>query len=205
MTTKKFMYGVGEVKYSGFTIGYIEKCSFDLGGQKGEVTKVEAEQTPGTPVLVIPQSNGTISPTFNLVQLDYENLHACLGGYLHYAAEDTEKATPVGWTAPKSIVVLEGPWKIKLVSGQSILIPNALFQSDLEGKLALTEVAKVSCRLEPMTPADGGQPYGVFDNDKLPDEWAGYALPVSGEDDDSDDVGAGSGSGTGDGNAEDFG
>lgn len=184
------MYGVGEVKFSGFTIGYIEKGSFDLGGQKGEVTKIEAEQAPGTPVLVIPQSNGTISPTFNLVQLDYENLHTCLGGYLHYAANDSEKTTPIGWTAPKSIVVLEGPWEIKLVSGQSILIPNALFQSDLEGKLALTEVAKVACQLEPMAPEDGGQPYGVFDSDNLPDEWAEYALPASG-----DEVGSG-GSGT---------
>lgn len=182
MATKKFMYGIGEVKYKDFTIGYIEKGSFDLGGQKGEVTKIEAEQTPGTPALVIPQSNGTISPTFNLIQLDYENLHKSLGGYLHYAAEDAEKNAPIGWTAPKSIVMLEGPWEIKLVSGQSILIPSALLQSDLEGKLTLTETAKVACQLEPMVPEDGGQPYGVFDSDNLPDEWAQYKLPAPEED-----------------------
>ena len=181
---KKFMYGVGEVKYRDFTIGYIEKDSFDLGGEKGEVTKIEAEQVPGTPVLVIPQSNGTISPTFNLIQLDYANLNAALGGYLHYASSDANKESPIGWTAPKSIVTLEGPWEIKLVSGQSILIPSALLQSDLEGKLTLTETAKVACQLEPMMPEDGGQPYGVFDSDNLPTEWASYSLPAA--DDDGD-------------------
>ena len=28
---KNFMYGIGAVKYKDFTIGYIEKNSFDLG------------------------------------------------------------------------------------------------------------------------------------------------------------------------------
>ena len=33
---KNFMYGIGAVKYKDFTIGYIEKNSFDLGGKKPE-------------------------------------------------------------------------------------------------------------------------------------------------------------------------
>ena len=41
---KNFMYGIGAVKYKDFTIGYIEKNSFDLGGKKPEAAKIEAEQ-----------------------------------------------------------------------------------------------------------------------------------------------------------------
>ena len=77
---KNFMYGVGAVKYKDFVVGYIEKNSFDMGGQKPESAKIEAEQVPGTPVLIIPQSNGSIAPTFNVIQLNYENLHSLLGG-----------------------------------------------------------------------------------------------------------------------------
>ena len=112
------MYGVGAVKYKDFVVGYIEKNSFDMGGQKPESAKIEAEQVPGTPVLIIPQSNGSIAPTFNVIQLNYENLHSLLGGTMHYKEEDSEKKTPIGWTAPTAAVLLTGPWEIALVSGQ---------------------------------------------------------------------------------------
>ncbi len=75
---KNFMYGIGAVKYKDFTIGYIEKNSFDLGGKKPEAAKIEAEQVQGAPVLVIPQSNGGIAPTFNVIQMNYSNLHKLL-------------------------------------------------------------------------------------------------------------------------------
>lgn len=165
------MYGIGVVKFKDFIVGYIEKNSWDLGGKKPEVTKVDAEQVPGVPVLIIPQSNGTIAPTFNVIQLDYANLHKLLGGTLHYKAEDTEKATPVGWTAPSSVILMTGPWEIALVSGQSVLIPNATLLSDLGGKLTLTETAKIECGLEVAQPEDGSQPYGVFDTESIPSEW----------------------------------
>ena len=73
------MYGIGAVKYKDFVVGYIEKGSFDLGGQKPEAAKIEAEQVPGAPVLVIAQSNGSIAPTFNVIQMDFDNLHKLLG------------------------------------------------------------------------------------------------------------------------------
>ena len=92
------MYGIGAVKYKDFTIGYIEKNSFDLGGKKPEAAKIEAEQVQGAPVLVIPQSNGGIAPTFNVIQMNYSNLHKLLGGSLHYKKEDSEKKTPIGWS-----------------------------------------------------------------------------------------------------------
>lgn len=174
---KNFMYGIGAVKYKDFTVGYIAKNSFDLGGKKGEVAKIEAEQVPGAPVLVIPQSNGTIAPTFDVIQLDFVNLQKLLGGTLHYAKTDTERKTPTGWTAPSSAIQMAGPWEIALVSGQSVLIPNGTLLSSLGGKLTLTETAKIQCGLEVAIPEGGGQPYGVFATDALPDEWKQYKLP----------------------------
>lgn len=94
------MYGIGAVKYKDFIVGYIEKGSFDLGGQKPEAAKIEAEQVSGAPVLVIAQSNGSIAPTFNVIQMDYKNLHKLLGGSLHYKSTDMSKENPIGWTAP---------------------------------------------------------------------------------------------------------
>ncbi len=173
------MYGVGAVKYKDFVVGYIEKSSFDLGGKKPEAAKIEAEQVPGTPVLVIPQNNGGIAPAFNVIQLDYKNLHALLGGSLHYKQEDSEKKNPVGWTAPQAAILMQGPWELALVSGKSILIPNGTLLSNLGGKLTLTETAKIECTLEVAMPEDGSQPYGVFNTDVLPGEWSQYKLPAA--------------------------
>ena len=55
---ENFMFGIGAVKYKDFIVGYIEKGSWDMGGKKPEAARIEAEQVLGTPVLVIPQSNG---------------------------------------------------------------------------------------------------------------------------------------------------
>ena len=174
-----FMYGIGAVKYRGFVIGYIEKGSFDLGGVKPEATKVGAEQVPGTSVLVIPQSNGCIAPTFNVIQLNYENLHELLGGSLSYKSGDTEKKAPVGWNAPSAVLLMDGPWELALVSGHSVLIPNGTLLSNLGGKLTLTETAKIECTLEVAMPDGGGSPYGTYDTDSLPEEWKQYKLPAA--------------------------
>ena len=130
-------------------VGYIEKGSFDLGGQKPEAAKIEAEQVPGAPVLIIPQSNGSIAPTFNVIQMDYKNLHALLGGSLHYKKDDSEKKNPVGWTAPQAAILMQGPWELSLVSGQSVLIPNGTLLSNLGGKLTLTDQPHFAARLRP--------------------------------------------------------
>ena len=134
---------------------------------------------PGAPVLIIPQSNGSIAPTFNVIKMDYKNLHALLGGSLHYKKEDIEKNTPVGWTAPQAAILMQGPWELSLVSGQSVLIPNGTLLSNLGGKLTLTETAKIECTLEVAVPEDGSQPYGVFDTEAIPDVWNQYKLPAA--------------------------
>lgn len=141
------MYGIGAVKYKNKKVGYIAKNSFDLGGTKPESAEVEAEQVPGAPVLVIPQSNGKIGPKFDMIQLSFESLQQLLGGSLH---KNGEKVT--GWTAPRKIIVLDGPWELELVSGQSVLIPNATLLSDLGGKLTLTETAKIEVELKVAAP-----------------------------------------------------
>lgn len=170
------MYGIGAVKYKGKEVGYIAKNSFDMGGTKPESADIEAEQVPGAPVLVIAQSNGKIAPKFDMIRLNFESLQQFLGGKLHKSGEKI-----VGWTAPRAAMVMEGPWEIDLVSGQSILIPNATLLSDLGGKLTLTETAKIEVELKVTMPSAAKvPPYGVFASDSLPAEWkesTGWLLP----------------------------
>lgn len=155
---KKFIYGIAAVQFAGVLIGYIEKGSFDWGGTKPESVDVEAEQVPDAPVLTLLTKNGSISPTFNLIQLDYKNLHSVLGGTL----VGTEGAY-TGWKAPTDLVQLSGEWVIDFVSGQSMTIPNGTILANLGGKLTLTEVSKLECQLKVNKPADGGSPYEIND------------------------------------------
>ena len=89
---KNFMYGIGKLTIGDFEVGYIEKGSFDFGGKEPESVDIEAEQVPDAPVLSLAQKNGTIEPSFNLIQLDYENIQKALGGTL---VKTGEKVT--GW------------------------------------------------------------------------------------------------------------
>lgn len=155
---KKFIYGIAAVYFAEALIGYIEKGSFDWGGSKPESVDVEAEQVPDAPVLTLLTKNGSISPTFNLIQLDYENLKAVLGGTLI----GTE-GSYTGWKAPTDLVQLSGKWTIDFVSGQTMTIPNGIILANLGGKLTLTEVSKLECQLKVNKPADGGSPYEIND------------------------------------------
>lgn len=174
------MYGVGAVKYKGTKVGYVAKNSFDLNGSKPESAEIEAEQKPGAPVLVIPQSNGKIGPKFDMIQLSFESLKQLLGGRLH-----KKDGKVVGWTPPAAVLILDGPWQIDLVSGQSVLIPNATLLSDLGGKLTLTETAKIEVELKVAMPdVDGVPPYAVFETVNIPTEWSeekGWLLPAETE------------------------
>lgn len=155
---KKFIYGIAAVYFAEALIGYIEKGSFDWGGSKPESVDVEAEQVPDAPVLTLLTKNGSISPTFNLIQLDYENLKAVLGGTLI----GTE-GSYIGWKAPTDLVQLSGKWTIDFVSGQTMTIPNGIILANLGGKLTLTEVSKLECQLKLNKPSDGGSPYEIND------------------------------------------
>lgn len=156
---KDFIYGIASVKFNDQLIGYIEKGSWDWGGQKPESVDIEAEQVPDAPVLTLLQRNATISPTFNMIQLDYKNLKAFLGGKLTPSDE-----SPTAWEAPETLIQLSGKWDIVFVSGQTMTIPNGLILANLAGKLTLTEVSKIECQLKINKPAEGGAPYKIADS-----------------------------------------
>lgn len=152
------MYGIGKLTIGDFEVGYIEKGSFDFGGKEPESVDVEAEQVPDAPVLTLAQKNGTIEPSFNLIQLNYENIQQALGGTLVKTGE-----TVTGWEAPSSLVDRSGMCVIDLVSGQRITIPNGKILANLSGKLTLTETAKIAIKLKIQKPADGSTPYTITD------------------------------------------
>lgn len=156
--TKDFMYGIGKLTFNNFVIGYIEKGSFDFGGKEPESVDVEAEQVPDAPVLSLAQKNGTIEPTFNLIQLNYENLYQSLGGTLTGTSPNY-----TGWSAPTDLIDKNGECKIDLVSGQRITIPNGKLLANLSGKLTLTEVAKIAVKLKVQKPTDGSAPFSITD------------------------------------------
>lgn len=152
------MYGLDEFKFNGKSLGFIEEDSFDWGGQEGEITEIRAAQKKGYPVKIIPKSNGTIKPTFDLIQFDYENLKATMGGEIKKTGE---KIT--GWTAPSKLVQVTGEAVIGTDSGQRITIPNCLLSAYISGNLNLTSVSKIKCKLSIAEPADGSSPFTVED------------------------------------------
>lgn len=162
------MYGIAGVKFNSKLVGYIEKGSWDWGGTKPEVTDVEAEQVPDAPVLSLAQKNGQVSPTFNLIQLNYENIESVMGGTLVGTSPNY-----TGWKAPTSLIQKSGPWEIEFVSGQTMTIPNGTVLANLGGKLTLTEVSKIECQLKINKPSDGSAPYEI--NDTLATKAGGNA------------------------------
>lgn len=152
------MFGLDEFKFDGKSWGFIEEDSFDWGGQEGEVTEIRAAQKKSYPVKIIPKSNGTIKPAFDLIQLSYENLAATMGGTVKKTGE---KAT--GWTAPSKLVQVTGEAVIDTDSGQRITIPNCLVSAYIGGNLNLTSVSKIKCKLSIVEPADGAAPFTIED------------------------------------------
>ena len=155
---KKFMYGLDEFKFNGKSLGYIEDESFDWGGAKGETTEIRAAQKKGYPVKIIPKSNGTVKPTFDLIEFNYENLQATMGGTLKKTGEKT-----TGWAAPSKLVTITGEVTIDTDSGQRVAIPNCMLSAYISGNLNLTSVSKIKCELGIAEPADGSDPFTIDD------------------------------------------
>ncbi len=155
MANKDFVYGIAKVTFGDFVIGYIEKGSWDWGGKKPEAVDVDAEQVPDAPVLTLLQKNGQIEPTFNIIQLNFENIQKVLGGTLVGT-----KPNYTGWDAPSALVENTDKCIIDFVSGQTLTIPAATLLGNLGGKLTLTEVSKLECQLKVNKPATGA-PYTI--------------------------------------------
>ena len=160
---KNFLYGLSKLSFGTKEVGWIEKDSFDFNGKQPESVDINAEQVPDAPVLTLAQSNGTIVPKFNMIQLNYANLVLLLGGKLikKQASDPDDKA--IGWEAPKDLIQLSGPWKIETPAGKKIEIANGTLVSNLGGKLSLKEVAKIECQLNVLKPEDGSAPYSIKD------------------------------------------
>ena len=157
---KNFIYGIAVVTFGTTPIGWIEKGSWDWGGTKPESVDVEAEQVPDAPVLTLLQKNGQVSPTFNIIQLDYKNLKSVMGGTLVGGDE-----APTGWKSPTELVQMSGKWTIKFMSGQTMTIPNGTILANLGGKLTLTEVSKLECQLKINKPEDNSSSYEITDQE----------------------------------------
>ena len=152
-----FIYGLQALRFKTKLIGYIEKGSFDFGGAKAESVDIEAEQVPDAPVFTLLQSNSTIKPKFNLIQLQYENLQMLLGGEL----VKNEQDEVIGWDAPEDLTQINGPIQIDTPSGHRVDIYNAMVNANFTGGLTTDAVAKVECELSVMKPENGGKPYRI--------------------------------------------
>ena len=158
---KNFIYGLAALRKGSKTVGYIEKGSWDWGGTKAESVDIEAEQVPNAPVLTLVSKGGNISPTFNLIKLDYESLYDMAGGELIGSSGNY-----TGWKAPTELVELTDKWEIDFVSGQTMTIHNGTILANLGGKLTLSEVSKLECQLKVNMPSDGNTPYEIKDTVK---------------------------------------
>lgn len=164
------VYGLAELYKGGESLGWIEKGSFDMGGKKGEATDIFAEQIPDAPVEVIAQSNATINPTFNLIQLNFENFQKTLGGSLVTSGTGDDLKV-VGWTAPEDLVQLRDEYLIKFRSGHETHIPDALLLASFGGKVTLTETTKIECELRTIK-TTGSSSYGVYEAGTITEEEA---------------------------------
>jgi hypothetical protein len=159
--TQEFLYGLAQLKFAVTgtpeEIGYIEEGSFDLGGQAGETTEVNAAQVKGSPVLVLPKKNGSIKPSFDLIQINYAKLAILMGGV----------ASATGWEAPSTLTQVRGHAEIYTDSGHLIDIPACTLVAYPNDKLTLEGVAKIHCELTPVQSTPGAAPYSISD---IPDE-----------------------------------
>lgn len=159
----KFMYGLLSVKVGEKVVGYIEENSFKFNGEKGEVTEIKAAQVKGASVLAIPKSNGKISPSFDLIDLDYDALALLLGGEVIKTGEDSEQKV-TGWKAPSNLINITNKVEIQTDSAHKIVIKKALITAYIDGDLNLDSVAKLKVEVKPLQPDEvGAEPYSIED------------------------------------------
>lgn len=160
----KFMYGLLSVKIGEKVVGYIEENSFKFNGEKGEVTEIKAAQVKGASVLAIPKSNGKISPSFDLIDLDYEALALLLGGDVIKTGESPRAPRATGWKAPSKLINITNKVEIQTDSAHKIVIKKALITAYIDGDLNLDSVAKLKVEVKPLQPDEvGAEPYSIED------------------------------------------
>lgn len=168
------IYGLKELRFKGKLLGYIDEESFDWGGEKGTSTQIRAAQVPGYPVKVIPKTNGTVKPKFDLINASFENMAEVLGGTVTMSETEPKKA--IGWKAPKQIMLIEGAFQVDTVSGHRFSMPRAVVMANTGGQLNLSSVSKINCELEIMQPLDGSE---AMSCDLIPADTAPAMAPMS--------------------------
>lgn len=151
-----FLYGLLSVKVGGKLLGYIEENSFSFNGSAGEKTEINAAQVHGAPVLVIPKKNGTIAPSFDLIEMDFENVAVVMGGEV---VKTGDKVT--GWKAPSKLVQITEPVEIQTDSQHVVKIKKALVSAYIDGDLNLDSVSKIKVETTVMMPDDKSEPYTI--------------------------------------------
>ncbi len=157
-----FMYGLAEVKVGNKTLGYIEENSFKLNGTKGESTEINAAQVHSAPVLIISKKNGSIAPSFDLIQMNYVNMAVVMGGTVTETGTDANKKA-TGWKAPSKLVQTTDSVTIMTDSDHQISIKKALVTGYIDGDLNLDSVSKIKMEIKVMMPDDGSEPYSIDD------------------------------------------
>jgi hypothetical protein len=164
--TQEFLFGLAEFKFATTgtpaSIGYIEEGSFDLGGQAGETTEINAAQVKGSPVLVLPKKNGSIKPSFDLIQIKYEKLVLLMGGAVKTTTSGGDTVV-TGWEAPSALTQVRGHAQIFTDSGHLIDIPGCTMTAYPNDKLSLDGVAKIHCELTLVQSVPGVAPYSITD------------------------------------------
>lgn len=146
------MYGFEEYKFNGTSLGYVAEGSFDHGGKKPEYTAIRAAQVKGYAVKNIAKTNGTIAPTFDLIQFNYPNMAKTMGGRI--LTDGAKK--PIGWAAPSAAVLLSGYHEIFSDAGQVIVIPSGLVLGSIQGGLTLDDTSKLNLEIAIEQPAAEG-------------------------------------------------
>lgn len=155
-----FMYGLLSVKIGEQVVGYIEENSFAWNGSEGEITEVYAAQVHSAAVHAIPKKNGTIAPSFDLIEMDYKALALVLGG--ETIPKDPSSGEVTGWKAPTSLIQVVNAVEIKTDSSHKISIPKALITAYIDGNLNLDSVSKIKVKLKVLQPdTKSAAPYTI--------------------------------------------
>ena len=128
------MYGLGAVKYKDFVVGlYRERIRLTWAGRSPRLRRSRRNRCREPRCWSSHRVTAASRPTFNVIQMNYSNLHKlawrqrCI---IRKKIQRKENSRSAGQPHRRSLCLMQGPWELSLVSGQSVLIPNATLLSN---------------------------------------------------------------------------
>lgn len=148
------IHGVEELEFNGKVVGLIAEDGIGVGGDEPSNIKIYSAQKRTAPAVVLQDNPGSTEFTFQLIQLNPDNLIATLGGKL------------VGnkWHAPSQTPNAVGALRILTKAGVSLEVPKAKLTAMLRGNFKHSELVRIECKLELLAP-DGDASPMVIDFD----------------------------------------